>query len=439
MKHNFAIALLVTLFLSGTIGAYAQTDEPGYGSRKERKRHDREERRRRTGRYRYYDDADQEALPKVKKFTVDYPQSVVKNRYRVEVLVPLYLDELSKGESARKAGNIPDMESGLYFYEGVKIAADSLRKNGVKMDLYIHDIVSAGESTEQLLAKNKLDSADLIIGAVTARDLPSLAALANNKQINFVSVTSTSDAGVRGNPYFTMLQPSLKSHCEWIVNDVAQKYAGQRVLLLHRRSVEADSAAWRYIIKSTNADRIDLKKQSCAELPSREKLLRVIDTTRPNVIILSVLDNAYADTVLKLVSGYFPGTHFEVYGMPSWKGMPALTKKKAYPNMTINVTSAFNFDPASPSGKYLGRVYKKDYGAKPSEMVYRGYETMFWYASLLKQYGTVFNPNYNDNAAAPFNKLEVKPQWDKDGNIMYHENTHAVQTVYEGGVSSVKN
>jgi hypothetical protein len=55
-------------------------------------------------------------------------------------------------------------------------------------------------------------------------------------------------------------------------------------------------------------------------------------------------------------------------------------------------------------------------------MVYRGYETLFWYAHMLKRYGTIFNKQYSDNETAPFTKFNVKPVWDAKGYPDYHEN-----------------
>ena len=99
-------------------------------------------------------------------------------------------------------------------------------------------------------------------------------------------------------------------------------------------------------------------------------------------MLIPIQDIVYADSLLKVLSHDFPAAHFEVYGMPSWSGIADLHKAKAFPNLAINITTPFNFDAASHSGVYIERAFKKEYAGKTSELVYRGYETLFWYASL---------------------------------------------------------
>ena len=59
---------------------------------------------------------------------------------------------------------------------------------------------------------------------------------------------------------------------------------------------------------------------------------------------------------------------------------------------------------------------------------------MFWYATLLRKYGTHFAEKYNDNTiAAPFTQFDIKPVTDKKGHILYYENRHIFMSTYEGG------
>ena len=105
----------------------------------------------------------------------------------------------------------------------------------------------------------------------------------------------------------------------------------------------------------------------------------------------------------------FPTARFEVYGMPSWKGMSGLKKEDASPNMTVYLTAPFYFDPTTASGQMITGAYKKTYGSHPGEMVYRGYETLTWYAYLLNRYGTIFNDKVGDNGTATFTRFDIKP------------------------------
>lgn len=360
---------------------------------------------------------------------IDYAPTQKKDRYRVELLAPLYLDELVKNGYAAK--DIPTKaQDGINFYKGVQIAADSLKKAGFNIDIYVRDIASIMESCDMLVRKNALDTSDMLIGVVAPKDVPVLASYAKNKHINFISASSAADGSVRDNPYFTMLQPSAKSLCEWIAATIEDKHA--KAILLHRTYIQADDYAYHALTDDTSNRRLFVPVL-CNNLPKKQDLAAVVDSGRTNIVVIPVMDNVYADSLLKVLRSNFPKVKFEVYGMPSWSNMPAIAKPGTYPNISVNVPTPFIYDAANPTVQYIDRVFRKEYGGKPQEMVYRGYETLFWYANLLKRHGTIFNKHFNEDELAPMTKFEIRPQWDRTGNVLYMENKKVFVRRYETG------
>lgn len=373
------------------------------------------------------------------KQEIYYPESTIKNSYNVSIIVPLYLDELVRGQSVTFKDKVPDKAApGLAFYKGVKLAADSLERAGINMEVFVHDAGSFSQSPEMLINYRKFDTTDLIIGAVEQHDVPVLANFARKKRINFVSALTNYDGWVKDNQYFTMLQPSIKSHCEYIIDDLSEKYAGQNVTLLYRTISLADDNAAVYILNDLYSD-VTFKKMLCNELPEKETLATMFDTTKPNIVVVSILNSVYADSILKLLTKYFPSTHFEVYGMPTWNEIKGLRKPNAYRNLTINVTYPFNFETTdSTLYQRIQQEYNKEFGGYVPEMALRGYEAMLWYGYLLKNYGTIFNNDYKDHTGAPFTKFRIKPRWDRNGSLLYLENKHIYLSTYQGGIYTTK-
>jgi len=232
-----------------------------------------------------------------------------------------------------------------------------------------------------------------------------------------------------------MLQPSLKIQSHRIVKDVINRFPGMKVSLLYRSTTAANEDAYKYII---GGDEIVFKQRLCNILPSKEDLATLFDVTKPNIVIIPIMEAGFADSLLRKLSKDFPTTHFEVYGMHTWSSIKALRKEMGFPNLSVNIPTLNMVDASTPAAKFVARQYKEFFGGKASEPVYYAYETMMWYASLLKQYGTMFNTNYSDNSAAPFTKFEIKQLRDADGYILYNENRHLLLTRYEGGVSRTR-
>ncbi|TXH60384.1 MAG: hypothetical protein E6Q89_00925, partial [Bacteroidia bacterium] len=187
-------------------------------------------------------------VAKKKTREIKYPTSITKDRYRIDVLLPLYLDEVAKDEKVENTDKLPErVQNSLRFYEGIKLAADTLTKAGYEVDVVIHDITQAALAPEKLIKSAALDSADLIIGAVQSYQLTALANYAQKKKINFVSVVSPADAGIVNNPYFTITQPTLLTHIKKIRAQALKKYPDQQIHLFYRTKPSVDSAAYQYM------------------------------------------------------------------------------------------------------------------------------------------------------------------------------------------------
>jgi len=367
--------------------------------------------------------------PDKKKREVNYPVSEKKNRYRVDILAPLYLDELVKDDKPAFKGKVPDKAAGgIEFFEGISLAVDSLNKYAYNIDLHIHDIAATATSPEKLVARKMLDSSDLIIGLVQSAQIPTLASFAQKKQINFISALSPSDADIKGNPYFILMQPTLKTHCEYIMQKVKKKYKTPPVIF-YRTSLGVAEQAYNYVIEQAGKD---VPSVLCNTIPTRQQLAPLFDSTKHNIIVMALMDNNYAEKVLAKLYEWFPGYNFEVYGMPSWRTMSSLKKPDAYPNVAVYITTPFYFDGTTAWGHAVANAYKNNYGStRPGELVFRGYETIYWFAQLLKKHGAIFNEKLDDNSVMPFTKYDIKPRWDKDDLLLYLENTRLYLLRYQ--------
>ncbi len=363
--------------------------------------------------------------PLKKKIDLQYPPTKKKSSYRVDVLVPLYIDDLAKSEK-----KFPDKSlAGIEFYEGIKLATDTLNSFHYKIEVYVHDISAPATNVEALIRNHTLDSSDLIIGAVQSHDVTIIAQYAKKRQVNFISALSPSDGGIKDNPYFILPQPTLQVHCNYLMTYIQKKLPKKKLILFYRTNIPAEQNAYTYI--TNNDEPASFKKVLCNTLPDKIQLKTMFDSTQENVVIMTILDNAYAETMLRQLHDWFPNYHFEVYGMPSWKTLPGLKKPEAYPNVAVYFTSPFYFDQSRPATQGIEKTFRREYGGKPAELVYRAYETMYWYAYLLNQYGTIFNNKFNDNSATLFTKYEIQPKFDKDLNFLYNENQHLYLYKYQ--------
>lgn len=361
----------------------------------------------------------------------NYPMSIQKDKYRIDFLAPFYLSELVMDNKVVAKYNLPDkVLPSLKFYEGLSLAADSLKRLGYMFDIYVYDVSDQLESPSTLVNTGALTGSDLIIGMLSSTDFPVIADHVKKHGVNFVSALSPSNYKISSNPYFTMLQPTLETHCEFIEEQIYNKHGNVAPLMFYRTRSAADSVAY---MRFTTDNAIEFRSIQCNNIPTKQDLEPLMYAGRTNVILMPVFDTRFAETLLTNLYQWFPDYKFEIWGMPTWSDMDVLKKRGAFPSLTIYYTSPFYFDPTTASGIAVMNAYKNKFGGKADEMVFRGYETMFWYAYLLKKYGTIFNESLWDNGGAPFTRYEIKPVKDEQDNLVHYENKHLYLYRYQGG------
>lgn len=370
------------------------------------------------------------AAKPVKKKEVIYPKTVIKNSYRIDVLLPLYLNELVADDKPVNKNYIPEKAiTGVNFYEGIKIAADTLFKQGYNLDIHIHDIADPELYPDKIVKNGTLDGTDLLIGAVQSYQIKPFTDYAKAHQINFISILSPADADVTDNPYFTILQPTLITHIKKLRADIFKKYPNQNVLLFYRTNPNVDSTAFRFAYEN---EENKFTKLPVNKLPSFAQLNTLFDSTRTNIIFIPILDYNYAQSIIEKLNELFPNYRFEVFGLPSWRFISSIKKVNAFPNIGVNYTNPFYYDMSDKYCLDVVKAYKANFSGKITELTLRGYETIMWYAYLLKRYGTIFNEKVQDNNVT-FSKYEVETQWTTDNDLLYNENTHYYIYRYQDG------
>ena len=367
-----------------------------------------------------------------------YPESELKSTYRIDVLLPLYLDELVKNDKAVHKTPPAHILPTINFYEGIKLAADSLNSLGFHFDIYIHDIFSEEGNINNLINSSALDSSDLVIGYLTSSEFQDITEFTKKHKINFLSALSPSDSGITNNPYFISLQPALNIHIEQLVAHALKKHPANDKYLIYLEDSPLQ-------IDAKNMIMANLGMETYKALPINEwteddeNLKSLFSKEEPNIIFMNVFDNRKVDAFLKQLQHLGKEYKFEIYGMPSWKTLPNLSRGKSYEHLSIYYTSPFFYDTQSAPGVAIKKKYQKEYGKNMSELVYRGFECLFWMAHLLENYGHTFNKNLNDISAAPFTRYKIKSKFSIENDLQSLGNEYLYIFHYQNGYFNLEN
>lgn len=113
------------------------------------------------------------------------------NGINVAVILPFQLTTTATNADKAKM---------VEYYEGLLISVDSLKKNGVSINLYAYDSGSANTSISDILAKEEMSSMDIIFGPVHQKHIDEAAAFAADHNIPLVLPFARDVKQLKSNP-----------------------------------------------------------------------------------------------------------------------------------------------------------------------------------------------------------------------------------------------
>ncbi|WP_090099184.1 ABC transporter substrate-binding protein [Chitinophaga sp. CF118] len=370
-----------------------------------------------------------------------FGREVKKDVYNIALFSPLYLDSVFSTSTDIPGRTLPRyVLPGLDFYEGSQLALDSLQQQGIKLNVVIYDSKGRQNNPQTLLRNKSLDSTDLIIAAVGTPELKELSDVARGKEINMISATYPNDGGITGNPFLLITNSLLKTHCEAIQHYAQEGFATKNILLFHRNStfekhLVADFKADYEKTNSSKKSRI--REVIWNDSTSETELAQYLLADRPNICIITALDETSAKDILRKLSVQMANYPLQVFGMPTWDIMKF--REPEFKGMQIYYTSPYFNDKTDVYSRYITDYFKRVYKSRPSDMAFKGFELTWYFVKQLTDKGVYFNTNVNDPSKRVFSNFNYQPVYLKEGESIpdYFENKN-IYIIQKGDSSDIK-
>ena len=368
-------------------------------------------------------------------------QLAAQKVYKIAVFAPLYLDSIFTNSQLRYDKSIPKLIApALEFVQGAEIAFDTLSFPDKKVEAFIYDTKSYSQPLSWVIKNKMLDSVDLIIGSVKDVDFKELGEFSAKKNIPFVSATYPNDGGFTNNPYMTIMNSTLKAHCEGIYSFILQNHGTDKIFLIRKSGLQEDKIAG--FIKTLNEQEgkplLNITTLNFDSTISPVYLKKVLDTLHQNIFIAGSLDEDFAKKIADASYALKKYSLITLIGMPNWDGFKIFTKKDAYKDFPIHYTTPYNNSKTNWYNSVLTDEYRRRFKSKPTEMAYRGFETAYLFTKLLMKYPTDFSAHLNDRSITIFNDFNFRPVYARKNSTIpdYFENKHLyVMKILNGAIS----
>ncbi len=343
----------------------------------------------------------------------------------VALFTPLYLDSAYDGQVNYRYGHqLPRfINPGLEFYEGVLYAVDSLERKGIRLNLHVFDTRSSAEGVQNVINRPDFDNMDIILGHVNANEARILANVAREKHIPFINVNFPNDAGVRDNPYYVILNATIKTQVTGLYRYL-QKYHGLSEVIVIRKPGSQEDAIEKMLKEAAATTRsvpLKMKFLTVGEEATLTELSNEFAAEDSKVAVIGSLDVNFskkAAASLALINQDHP---VKVFGMPTFEVMDFSGPE--YRNLEIYYGTPFPYTELNPNVKAYDDLYKKEYYSRTSDMVYRGIESFYYFANLLYDKKDNIATSLGEGNDFLFSEFDIQPVLNPQSmQIDYYEN-----------------
>ncbi len=145
------------------------------------------------------------------------------------------------------------------------------------------------------------------------------------------------------------------------------------------------------------------------------QLLPYLDSNSKTVILVGSLDENFGKAVCAQLAPLNKTYPMKILGMPTWDAISDFTAP-AYTGLEIYYTTPFYINPADSLALSIQLYFKNRFYSRPSDMVYRGYETTLHFGQLLEAHKGRLDGSIGERKFRVFNDFDIQPVFTKKEN-----------------------
>ncbi len=379
------------------------------------------------------------------KFT---PVRDLNGSLNVAVLLPFYLKEnenrteIDSSKAVRGKKNIkvtkrnddwiyPRSLDFIEMYQGILLAADTLRTLGMNIKLHTFDIKGDTVELTRIISAGKLEGMDLIIGPVYSRNLSIVASYANNLGIPVVSPVPLYDNSVlSGNPGLYLASASLEVAQQAIAKKLGE-YPDHNFIFIHSDTLgtDEDVKRFRMLILSELSARMPYEEIKFREFlfysrsmfgnDSINRLSHALTDRSKNIVVIASEEAPVISETLIDVHSLSRRFDVRVFGYPVMRELDNLDPKYFF-DLDLMIFYPYWIDYSASDVVQFNSDFRHKFLTEPTEKSYawQGYDIAYYFMSGLAIYGNEFirhpqihrpdllQTDYDFVSNAPFNGFE---------------------------------
>ncbi|MBW6497544.1 MAG: LysM peptidoglycan-binding domain-containing protein [Bacteroidales bacterium] len=365
---------------------------------------------------------------------------VLKSHYNVALMIPLFLDQFSGYSPSMPEDHISF--TFIQYYQGVLIALDSIKQQGVNITLHPFDVGHDFATVREITRQPGFDRMDLIIGPFYPETLSFVAGFGMRHGIPVVSPLLDDPSQLKGFPNLFQVSPSMETQLNALAGYLARAYPEQNIILVHNNQPQARQLIegfktsigeeFRYMKQfgdSLNLARVDgyyfngalvggrrtnvlvasdsllhsrtLTPKPQSEIPMHEikeiiystsglsGLVQAFDRERKNIVVTLIGGEAFLSNYLRELNQLSEEFDLALFGTPQWSDYQTIDPRY-FENLNVHIFSPDFVEYRDPHIRNFVYRYREVFSTEPTIDAFRGVQTGYFFFDALGRFGREF-------------------------------------------------
>lgn len=324
------------------------------------------------------------AVEPVKSQTILKEVDIRKRAIRIGVMLPLHDVD---GDGRRMTE----------YYRGLLMACDSLKKEGISMDIQAWNVPIEGD-IRQILLDDNAKNRDVIFGPLYTSQVKTLGNFCKTYGIKMVVPFSISSDEVATNPQMFQMYQSPSMLNEQNVDAFIKLFSVYHPVFVDCNDSTSQKGAFTFALRK-ELDKVGISYNITNLKSSEEAFGKAFSKSKYNVVILNTARSPELNVAIAKLNGYQtnnPSVSISLFGYTEWLMYTKYNLDNFFKFDTY-IPSTFYYNPLSQGVKSFENSYHKWFNTEMLNALPRfaitGYDQAKYILTGLHKYGGAFNGN----------------------------------------------
>ncbi|MDR6945016.1 ABC transporter substrate-binding protein [Mucilaginibacter pocheonensis] len=299
----------------------------------------------------------------------------------ISMILPMGLDHIKPQPTYSSAG-LTKANMSVEYYQGFKLALDSLAAGGASFKLQLYDSKDDASSAHSLAYNPQIRTSNLIVGPVFPDGIKIFTATMGNRVPILSPLSPASPATIKNNNLITVIPP-LEYHARAAAQYIYDKINPQKIFIL--RSGFSQENDYVVNFKKTTDSLSKKKVKLISVVINRGQLnglVSQLSKTERNVFVIPATDPVFLGVTLRSLDTL--NRHFPVvlFGHPNWEKFSFL-KADILQRLKTHITSSDKINYKQEATVTFLRNYRKAYHVEPTEYAIKGFDEGLYFGKQL--------------------------------------------------------